>query len=121
VAGPSHWPRQQLCIVPLHIVVGGKADRVLHVPLFEGLVELRLGKGRVGAEHRLLAQLLLPLDLGQQQFFPASGAVDVAGPQLGRAGGLLQGLCEDQRRALRRLDRIQALRAECRHRKGNRK
>jgi hypothetical protein len=35
--------------------VGGKADRILHVSLFEGLAEFRLGKGRVGAEHRLLA------------------------------------------------------------------
>src|SRR5438046_480262 len=29
-----------------------------------------------------LAQLLLPLDLGQEQFFPIVGAVHVAGPQL---------------------------------------
>jgi hypothetical protein len=47
VARPSHGPRQQLRNVPLQIVVGGKADRVLHRPLFQPLVELRLGKGGV--------------------------------------------------------------------------
>jgi len=31
VAPPSHWPSQQLCNVPLQMVVGGKADRVFHV------------------------------------------------------------------------------------------
>src|ERR1039458_1628691 len=35
VARPSHWPRQQLRNVPLQIVIRGKADRVLHVPLFQ--------------------------------------------------------------------------------------
>jgi hypothetical protein len=40
LAWPSHWPRQQLPNVPLQIVVGGKADRVLHVAFFQRLVEL---------------------------------------------------------------------------------
>ena len=80
VAWPSHWPRQQLPDVPLQIVVRWKADRVLHVTVFQRLVELRLGKGRVTTEDHLLAPRLLPLDLGQQQFFPTVGAVDVAGP-----------------------------------------
>jgi len=48
---------------------------VLHVPLFECFVQLRLGKGRIGPEDYLLALRLLPLDLGQQQSFPAVGAV----------------------------------------------
>src|SRR5271167_2074998 len=81
LAWPSHWPRQQLPNVPLQMVVGGKTDRVLHVAFFQRLVELRLGKGGVTTEDHLLAlRRLLPLDLGQQQFFPAVGAVNVAGP-----------------------------------------
>src|SRR5208283_5776414 len=76
VARPSHWPRQQLRNVPLQIVIGRKADRVLHVPFFEGLVELRLGKGGIAAEDYLLVQRLLALNLGQQQFLPAVCAVD---------------------------------------------
>ena len=35
-------------------------------------------------EHRLLALLLLPINLRQQHFLPTLGAVDVAAPQLGR-------------------------------------
>jgi hypothetical protein len=35
------------------------------------------------AKDYLLAQLLLPLDLRQQQFFPVVRAMHVAGPQLG--------------------------------------
>src|ERR1039458_5103256 len=35
VARPSYWPGQQLRNVPLQIVIRGKADRVLHVPLFQ--------------------------------------------------------------------------------------
>src|SRR5216683_6394876 len=49
VAWPSHWPRQQLPNVPPQNVVGRKPNRVPHLPLFQGLVELRLGEGRVGA------------------------------------------------------------------------
>src|SRR5229473_7290703 len=83
LAWPSYWPRQQLPNVPLQAVVGGKADRVLHVPFFQRLVELRLAKRCVAAEDHLLAQRLLPLNLGQQQFLPAVGAVDITGAQLG--------------------------------------
>src|SRR3984957_12300270 len=82
-ARPSHWPGQQLRYVPLQIVVGGKADRVLRVPRFECSVKLRLRKGGVATEGHLLALRLLPVDLRQQKFLPAGGAVDVAGPQLG--------------------------------------
>jgi hypothetical protein len=32
------------------MVVGRKADRVLNLPLFQRLAQLRLGKGRIGAE-----------------------------------------------------------------------
>ena len=58
-------------------------DGVLHLALFQRRVEFRLGKGCVGAEDYLLALLLLALDLGQQQFLPALGAVDVARAELG--------------------------------------
>jgi hypothetical protein len=74
VAWPSHGPRQQFRNVPLQIVVGRKADRVLRVLLFQRLVELRLGKGGVGAENHFLAQPLLAFNLGQQKFFPALGS-----------------------------------------------
>ena len=83
VAGPSHRSSQQLPDAALQVVVGRKADGVLHLAFFQRRVEFRLGKGGGGAEDYLLALLLLPLNLGQQQFFPALGAVDVAGPQLG--------------------------------------
>jgi hypothetical protein len=76
--------RQQLRNVPLQTVVGRDADSVLHAPLLQRFVDLRLGEGRVGTKHHLFAQLLLPLDLGKQQFFSVIGAVDVAGPQLRR-------------------------------------
>src|SRR6266851_10347227 len=80
VAWPAHWPRQQLHNVPLQIVVRGKADRVLDLPFFQRLVQLRLGKGSVGAEDYLLAQPLLAFNLRKQQFLPALGTVDVARP-----------------------------------------
>jgi len=83
VARPSNWPRQRAPDVPLHMVVGRKADRIFHVPFFERFVQLRLGKGRIGPKDYLLAQRLLAFNLGQQQFLPAGGAMDVAGPQFG--------------------------------------
>jgi hypothetical protein len=61
----AHWPLQQLRNLALQIVVGGKADRILRFPLFQRLVDLRLGEGRVGTKDHLLAPPLLPLDLGQ--------------------------------------------------------
>jgi hypothetical protein len=64
-------------------VVSRKTDGVLHFPLFQRLVGLRLGEGSIGAENYLLARLLLTLDLGQQQFLPTLGAGDVAGAELG--------------------------------------
>src|SRR5271166_3816068 len=64
VARPSHWPLQQLRNLALQIVIGRKADDVLHLALFQRLVELRLGEGRVGTKHHHLAALLLALDLG---------------------------------------------------------
>src|ERR1035441_3707509 len=63
---------------------GRNADSVLHASRLQRLVDLRLGEDRVGAKHDFLAQLLLPLDLGQEQFFPVVGTVDVAGPQFCR-------------------------------------
>jgi hypothetical protein len=48
-------------------------------PLLQPLVDLWLGESRVGAKYYFLAQLLLPLDLRQQQFFPVLGTMDVAG------------------------------------------
>jgi hypothetical protein len=67
VTRPSHRPRQQLGNVPLQIVVRRKAGRVLHLPLFQHLVQVRLGKGRIGAEDYLPAQPLLAFNLRQQQ------------------------------------------------------
>jgi hypothetical protein len=61
----------------------GRRIRVLHVPFFQRLIQLRLGKGRIGAEDHLFAQRLLAFNLWQQQSLPARGAMDVAGPQLG--------------------------------------
>jgi hypothetical protein len=83
VARPSHWPGQQLRNLPLQMVVGGKADRILHFARFQHLVELRLGKGGVATEGHVSALRLLLVDLRQQEFLPAARAVDVAGTQLG--------------------------------------
>ena len=76
--------------------------------LFQCFVKLRPGEGRIGAEDYFLALLLLALDFGQQQFRPALGAGNVAGPQFGGeaaaftieqqqrmiTGGLEVGLCK---------------------------
>jgi hypothetical protein len=40
-------------------------DGVAYTPLFERLVDLRLGKASVGPHHHFFAALLLPLDLGR--------------------------------------------------------
>ena len=84
VAWSSHRARQQLRDVPLQAVVGRDADRVLHAPLLQRLVDFWLGEGSVGPKHHLLALLLLLLDFRQQEFFPVIGAVHVARSQLGR-------------------------------------
>ena len=59
------------------------ANRVLHAPLLQRFVDLRLGEGCVGPKRHFLAQLLLPLNLRQQQFFLVVGTADVARAQLG--------------------------------------
>src|SRR5262249_6112088 len=57
------------------------ADGILHVGLFEQLVDLGLGKGRVRAKGDVLVCRLLAVDFRQEQFVPVGGAVDVARPQ----------------------------------------
>src|SRR5262249_23965035 len=57
--------------------------RMAYFALFECFVKLGFGEGRVGPEGHFLAQPLLALNLGQQQFLPALCAVYVARPQLG--------------------------------------
>ena len=59
--------QEQFGNVPFQDVVRGNADGKLHATLVQGLVDLRLGEGGIGAEHYLLAQLLLPLSLGKQK------------------------------------------------------
>jgi len=46
-------------------------------------VERQCAQGRIGPERGLLAQPVVALDLRQQHFSPALGAVHVARPQLG--------------------------------------
>ena len=62
------------------------------------LVDLRPGEGRVAAEGHLLALRLLPVDLGQQQFLPAVGTVDVARAQFRRQAVAL--VVEQQQRMI---------------------
>ena len=57
---------------------GWHADGILHAPLLQCLVDLRLGEGRVGPKQHLLVLLLLPLNLRQQQFLPVVGSANVA-------------------------------------------
>jgi hypothetical protein len=54
----------------LQVVVGAETDGVLHIPLFQHRVDLRPGKGRIGAEDQFVTLPLLALDLRQQQFLP---------------------------------------------------
>jgi hypothetical protein len=84
VARPPHRPRQQLVDVPLQVLIRGNPDGILHSSLLQRFVNLRLGESGIGSKHHFLAQRLLPLNLGQQQFFPTLGTVHVAGPQLRR-------------------------------------
>src|ERR1019366_4349724 len=58
VARSSHWPRQQLRDVALQAVVGGDANGILHAPLLQRLVDLRLGKGCIRPKHYFLTQFL---------------------------------------------------------------
>ena len=82
VTRSSHRARQQFGDVPFQDAVGGNADGIFRATPFQRLVNLRLGEGGLGPKDHLFAQLLLPLDLRQQQFFPIVGAVDVTGPAL---------------------------------------
>jgi predicted nuclease of predicted toxin-antitoxin system len=45
MTGPSSWPRQQLRDVLLQTVISRDANGVFHAPLFQRLVDLRLGEG----------------------------------------------------------------------------
>src|SRR5450759_2288290 len=65
VARSSYGPRQQLRDVALQAVIGGYANGILYSALFQCLVNLRLGKGSIGAKHHFLTQFLLALDLRQ--------------------------------------------------------
>ena len=53
-------------------------------PLLQGLVDLWLGEGGIGAHEHVLALLLLPFDLRQEHLVPVFSAVDVPRPQLHR-------------------------------------
>src|SRR6516164_11582631 len=51
--------------LPLQTVVGRNADGILYAPLFQRLVDLRLGEGSVGTKDYFFAQSLLSLNLRQ--------------------------------------------------------
>ena len=82
--GPAHWARQQFGNISFQVVVGRNPDGIFHAPLLQSFVNLRLGKGGIGPKGDFLPHLLLALDLGQQNLFPAFSTVNVAGPELGR-------------------------------------
>src|ERR1035438_8052238 len=63
VAPASYGPRQQLRDVALQIVIRGYANGILHASLLQRLVNLRLGKGGIGAKHHFLTEFLLALDV----------------------------------------------------------
>src|ERR1035437_9940122 len=65
VARSSYGPRQQLRDVALQAVIGRQTYGILHAPLLQSLVNLRLGKGSIGAKHHFLTEFLLALDLRQ--------------------------------------------------------
>ena len=78
MTGPSYWLSQHLLDVSHQAVVSRDADRILHAPFLQQLVDLWLRKGGIGSKHDFFAQLLLPLDLRQQQLFPIFSAVDAS-------------------------------------------
>ena len=78
----AYWPNEQLCNVPQQTVVGRNPNRVLRSTLFQCLIDVRLCKSGINPEPDHLAQFLQPLNLRQQELFPAVGAVNVAWPQL---------------------------------------
>src|ERR1019366_817557 len=80
--GPAYRPWQQLRDIPFQVFVGRYADGILYSALLQCFINLWLGEGGIGSKHHFLAQLLLPLNLGQQKFFPTLGTVHVSGPQL---------------------------------------
>ena len=84
LAGPSYRASEQLFNVLLQNAVGRNANRLLHAPLFQSFLNLRLGQGRIRPKRNFLAHLLLSLDLGQQHLFPAVGTMDVPRTELGR-------------------------------------
>ena len=57
--GPSHRTRQQFGNVSFQVVIGRNADGVLHAPILQRFVNLRLGKGCVGPECDFLSPSLL--------------------------------------------------------------
>src|SRR5664279_317643 len=65
VARSSYGPRQQLCDVALQAVIGRQTYGILHAPLLQSLVNLRLGKGSIGAKHHFLTEFLLALNFRQ--------------------------------------------------------
>src|ERR1019366_3130827 len=69
-AGPTHRTKQDIGDLPLEILVGRDADRVLDAACLQRLVDLRLRKGGVGAERHMLPLRLLALDLRYQQRVP---------------------------------------------------
>src|SRR5450759_80338 len=84
MTGPSYRPRQQLRDVLLQAVVRLDADGILHAPLLQGLVDLRLGMSVIGSKHHFFAEFLLALNLRQQQLLPVLGTVHIIRPQFGR-------------------------------------
>src|ERR1035441_8907723 len=59
VARSSYGPRQQLGDVALQAVISGYADGILHAPLLQGLVNLRLSKSGIAAKHHCLYRVLV--------------------------------------------------------------
>src|ERR1035437_9754902 len=58
LAGPAYRARQQFRNVPLQVVVGRNANRVLHASLLQRLISLRLGEGCVSAKDGFLLHLV---------------------------------------------------------------
>ena len=83
-AGPAHRTFQQLLDVPLQVFVGRYPDGILHTPLLQRFVNLRLGKGSIGPKRNFVPHPLLALDLRQQQLFPTLRAVNIARTELRR-------------------------------------
>ena len=66
---------QQFFDIPRQAVIGRDPNRVLRTTLFQCFVDFWIRKSGISPEPDFLTQLLQPLNLWQQELFPAVSAL----------------------------------------------